>query len=134
MNNEEYYTLKGYKIRENKNITEAMEDYIEMIYRFDIKTVKELSEKLNVRPSSVSKMIDRLKINKLVENEKYGNIKLTKEGIKLGKYFLYRHKVLSEFLKIINKNDYDLKQVEKIEHFVDEITIKNITNIFNINI
>ena len=134
MNNEEYYTLKGYKIRENKNITEAMEDYIEMIYRFDIKTVKELSEKLNVRPSSVSKMLDRLKINKLVENEKYGNIKLTKEGIKLGKYFLYRHKVLSEFLKIINKNDYDLKQVEKIEHFVDEITIKNITNIFNINI
>lgn len=134
MNNEEYYTLKGYKIRENKNITEAMEDYIEMIYRFGIKTVKELSEKLNVRPSSVSKMIDRLKINKLVENEKYGNIKLTKEGIKLGKYFLYRHKVLSEFLKIINKNDYDLKQVEKIEHFVDEITIKNITNIFNINI
>ena len=134
MNNEEYYTLKGYKIRENKNITEAMEDYIEMIYRFGIKTVKELSEKLNVRPSSVSKMLDRLKINKLVENEKYGNIKLTKEGIKLGKYFLYRHKVLSEFLKIINKNDYDLKQVEKIEHFVDEITIKNITNIFNINI
>lgn len=128
MNNEEYYTLKGYKIRENKNITEAMEDYIEMIYRFDIKTVKELSEKLNVRPSSVSKMIDRLKINKLVENEKYGNIKLTEEGKSLGKYFLYRHKVLSEFLKIINKNDYDLKQVEKIEHFVDEITIKNINN------
>ena len=128
MNNEEYYTLKGYKIRENKNITEAMEDYIEMIYRFDIKTVKELSEKLNVRPSSVSKMIDRLKINKLVENEKYGNIKLTEEGKSLGKYFLYRHKVLSEFLKIINKDDYDLKQVEKIEHFVDEITIKNINN------
>ena len=134
MKNEEYYTLKGYKIRENKNITEAMEDYIEMIYRFDIKTVKELSEKLNVRPSSVSKMIDRLKINKLVENEKYGNIKLTEEGKSLGKYFLYRHKVLSEFLKIINKDDYDLKQVEKIEHFVDEITIKNINNFFNINI
>lgn len=127
--NEEYYTLKGYKLRENKNITEAMEDYIEMIYRYGNEiTVKKLSIKLNVKPSSVSKMIDRLEANNLVENKKYGEIKLSKDGERLGKYFLYRHKVLSEFLKYINKDEYDLKQVEKIEHFVDEVTIKNIDN------
>ena len=28
---EKYYTLKGYKLRSNNKITEAMEDYIEMI-------------------------------------------------------------------------------------------------------
>ncbi|MBP3635831.1 MAG: MarR family transcriptional regulator [Bacilli bacterium] len=126
-NIEEFYTLKGYKLRENKNVTEAMEDYIEMIYRFDNKiTVKQLSEKLNVKPSSVSKMIDRLKDKNLVENEKYGEIKLTNEGKKLGEYFLYRHKILNDFLEFINKDDYNLKQVEKIEHFVDEVTIKNL--------
>lgn len=125
--NEEYYTLKGYKIREKKNITEAMEDYIEMIYRCKNEiTVKKLSINLNVKPSSVSKMIDRLEENNLVENKKYGEIKLTDEGKKLGKYFLHRHKVLSDFLKYINKDEYDLKQVEKIEHFVDEVTVKNI--------
>lgn len=129
-NLEEFYTLKGYKLRENKNVTEAMEDYIEMIYRFDNKiTVKQLSEKLNVKPSSVSKMIDRLKNKKLVEGEKYGEIKLTITGEELGKYFLYRHKVLNDFLKYINKDEYNLKQVEKIEHFVDEVTIKNISEI-----
>lgn len=125
--NEEYYTLKGYKIREKKNITEAMEDYIEMIYRCKNEiTVKKLSINLNVKPSSASKMIDRLEENNLVENKKYGEIKLTKYGEMLGEYFLYRHKVLSKFLKIINKDEYDLKQVEKIEHFVDEVTVKNI--------
>lgn len=104
-----------------------MEDYIEMIYRCKNEiTVKKLSIKLNVKPSSVSKMIDRLERNNLVENKKYGEIKLTKDGEILGEYLLYRHKVLSKFLKIINKDDYDLKQVEKIEHFVDEVTVKNI--------
>ncbi len=132
--NEEYYTLEGYKLRENKNITEAMEDYIEMIYKNkSCITVKDLSIKLNVKPSSVSKMIDRLELHKLVQNKKYGEIKLTDEGEKLGKYFLYRHKVLSNFLKVINKDDYDLKQVEKIEHFVDEVTIKNIDDFFKIS-
>jgi len=29
----EYYTLKGYKLRSDIKITEAMEDYLEMIYR-----------------------------------------------------------------------------------------------------
>lgn len=109
-----------------------MEDYIEMIYRIkSVVSVKDLSINLNVQPSSVSKMIDRLEASNLVENKKYGEIKLTDEGKKLGKYFLYRHKVLSDFLKYINKDDYNLKQVEKIEHFVDEVTIENINKFLN---
>lgn len=110
-----------------------MEDYIEMIYRYKnkITTVKDLSIKLNVKPSSVSKMIDRLEANNLVENKKYGEIKLTEYGERLGRYFLYRHEVLSRFLKYINKDDYHLEQVEKIEHFVDEITIRNVDEFLN---
>ena len=30
---DKYFTLKGYKIRNKNKITEAMEDYIEMIYK-----------------------------------------------------------------------------------------------------
>ena len=42
-----FYTLKGYKLKERNDITESMEDYIEMIYRkvknkSDI-TVKEIA-------------------------------------------------------------------------------------------
>lgn len=131
MNNDLFYTLKGYKLKEKKIVTEAMEDYLEMIYRYKDEniTVKDLSIKLNVRPSSVSKMIIRLKNNDLITYEKYGKIKLTKLGEEIGNYLLYRHKVLNDFFKFINKDDYKLEQVEKIEHFMDEVTIKNI-NLF----
>lgn len=129
MDNDLFYTLKGYKLKEKNSITEAMEDYLEMIYRYkdDNVTVKDLSIKLNVKPSSVSKMIMRLKNNDLITYEKYGKIKLTKFGEKIGSYLLYRHKVLNDFFRFINKDDYKLEQVEKIEHFMDEITIKNIS-------
>ena len=60
----EFYTLTGYKIKNKLVITPAMEDYIEMIYRYKTNeeciTVKDLSELLNVRSSSVSKMLNRL--------------------------------------------------------------------------
>lgn len=130
MDNDLFYTLKGYKLKEKNSITEAMEDYLEMIYRYKDEniSVKDLSIKLNVRPSSVSKMIMRLKDNDLITYEKYGKIKLTKLGSDIGSYLLYRHKVLNDFFRFINRDDYKLEQVEKIEHFMDEVTIKNISS------
>ncbi len=124
----QYYTLKGYKLKENNKITEAMEDYIEMIYLKNKKniTVKEIANYLNVTASSVSKMANRLKKLNLIEFEKYGKINLTTNGILLGKYLLWRHNVLKKFFKYLNKNKYRLKQVEKIEHFVDYTTLINI--------
>lgn len=127
---EKYYTLTGYKRMAKINITESMEDYIEMIYRNtkekeDI-TVKELSTLLNVKPSSVSKMINKLCELNIVNFKKYGHISLTIKGKKLGKFYLDRHNVLTSFFKDLNKDKFSLEQVEKIEHFVDEITIDNI--------
>lgn len=124
---EDFYTLKGYKLKENSVVTEAMEDYLEMIYRFKNEvSVKKLSDSLNVKPSSVSKMINKLKDIGMVEYEKYGKIFLTDKGKNLGAYLLYRHRILKKFLQYINKDDYSLKQVEKVEHFIDEVTIRNI--------
>lgn len=104
-----FYTLKGYKLKERNDITESMEDYIEMIYRkvknkSDI-TVKEIAIFLNVKASSVSKMANRLKELNLIEFEKYGKIKLNKNGINLGKYLLWRHNILKKFFKLINKKN-----------------------------
>lgn len=106
-----------------------MEDYLEMIYRKvknnDI-TIKQLSDSLNVKASSVSKMANKLKELNLVNFEKYGKINLTDDGLVLGKYLLHRHNVLKKFFKNLNKDKYDLKQVEKVEHFIDGITIINL--------
>lgn len=128
--NSNFYTLKGYKLRENNVLTYAMEDYLEMICRNykanELITVKKLSYNLNVKPSSVSKMANRLKEAGLINFYKYGKITLTENGLKEGEFLLWRHKILKKFFKYINKKEYTLEQVEKIEHFIDIITLKNI--------
>lgn len=123
----EFYTLTGYKLKNHYLFTEAMEDYLEMIYRNGNNiTVKSLSNLLNVRPSSVSKMAAKLKNLGYISFETYGDISLTDSGINIGKYLLWRHSILERLLKYINKDDFCLEQVERIEHFVDDATLKNI--------
>lgn len=123
----EFYTLTGYKLKNHYLLTEAMEDYLEMIYRNGTNiTVKKLSTLLNVKPSSVSKMAVKLKSLGYISFKTYGNIFLTENGNRIGKYLLWRHSVLENLLKYINKNEFCLEQVERIEHFVDEVTLNNI--------
>ena len=123
----EFYTLTGYKLKNHYLLTEAMEDYLEMIYRNGTNiTVKKLSTLLNVKPSSVSKMAVKLKSLGYISFKTYGNIFLTENGNRIGKYLLWRHSVLENLLKYINKNEFCLEQVERIEHFVDDITLNNI--------
>lgn len=133
----EFYTLKGYKLKNSNNITESMEDYIEMIYRKTLNngniSIKDLSNYLNVKPSSASKMANRLKELNLINFEKYGQISLNEDGKNIGKYLLYRHNVLNNFFKLLNKEKYSLEQVEKIEHFIDYDTIRNIEKLIKKN-
>lgn len=135
-NNSNFYTLNGYRNKNKNKLTESMEDYLEMIYRYRNKEevhVKDISIKLNVKPSSVSKMINRLKEYNLVNFEKYGSITLTNEGVKMGKYLLWRHNILVKFFKKLNKKNYLLEQVEKIEHFIDFETLKNMEKFLKTN-
>jgi len=132
---DKYYTLKGYKLRSHNKITEAMEDYVEMIYKNTLAkdeiSIKEISNLLNVKYSSTTNMLDRLKEIELVNYDKYKKVSLTDKGIKLGKYLLYRHNVLTTFFKMLNKKDYHLEEVEKIEHYLSIKTIKNLEKIIN---
>ena len=130
-----FHTLKGYELQENKVITYAMEDYLEMICRV-CKTkgyvrINELADNLNVKASSVSKMVTQLKACGLVSFEKYGYIEPTPKGIELGNYLIYRHKVLHDFLCFVNESENELEQVEKIEHYMNKQTIENIENLYN---
>ena len=124
--NEEFFTLTNY-IHRNNYITYAMEDYLEMIYRKELDkediNITKLSMVLNVKKSSCSKMISKLKKYKLVDKNK---IILTKKGLKIAKYLYYRHEILSSFLKKLNKDKFRLEQVEKIEHFIDHDTLNNL--------
>lgn len=128
--NSDFYTFKGYQLHGNTQITSSMEDYLEMICRIlkkqDVVRISELADRLHVKPSSASKMVRNLKFLELVAFEKYGYIKPTVEGLALGEFLLYRHDVLNALLCLINHSDDETEQVEKIEHFLDAKTIKNI--------
>lgn len=127
---DQYYTLKGYSILENIQITTAMEDYLEMLCRLEKEgqplRIGSLAGLLHVRPSSASKMMGNLKEHGLVEFERYGVILLTEEGRSMGNYFLFRHETLHRFFCFLNHSENELEQVEKVEHFIDRRTLFHI--------
>lgn len=130
MEKSEFYTLQGYRMKNHTNLTASMEDYLEMIYRISKKespiTVKHLADSLNVKPSSVSKMCTRLKKEDLIQFERYGTIYLTEKGVSIGEYLLWRHELLESLFKMISEEEFQLEQVEKVEHFIDIDTLKHI--------
>lgn len=130
MDEADFYTQKGYQLKNHQSVTGAMEDYLEMICREGkaegFVRINALAAKLNVRPSSASKMVYHLRELALVEFEKYGLIRPTAQGWQLGKYLLYRHDVLHRFFSLLDGNMDDLEQVEQVEHFLRENTVRNL--------
>lgn len=127
MKKEEYFTLTGYHQKQHNQISYAMEDYIEMIYRLtnngEKLKLKDLAHHLHVSNPSASIMIKRLRALEIINSKE---LFLTEKGRNIGEYLLYRHNILICFFKWLNKKQYSLEQVEKVEHFMDPHTIDNI--------
>ncbi|ADD03247.1 iron (metal) dependent repressor, DtxR family [Thermoanaerobacter italicus Ab9] len=130
MEKDRFYTVRGYQIhfQKKKQLTPAMEDYIEMIYRESLKSpytrVNLLSELLNVKAPSTTKMLQKLKEFGLVEYKKYGVVGLTEKGKEMGKFLLDRHSTVEEFLKNLGVKERLLEQTELIEHNISIETLE----------
>jgi len=108
-----------------------MEDYIERIYWLiqdkGYARVSDIAEALNVHPSSVTKMVQKLDKDQYLIYEKYRGFILTAKGKKLGKRLVYRHELLEDFLKIIGVNKENIyRDVEGIEHHLSWDSIDRI--------
>ncbi|CAJ1314434.1 transcriptional regulator MntR [Paenibacillus sp. PK4536] len=111
--------------------TPSMEDYLERIYKLiDQKgyaRVSDIAEGLEVHPSSVTKMIQKLDKDEYLIYEKYRGLVLTSKGKKMGKRLVERHQLLEDFLNVIGVNpDYIYKDVEGIEHHLSWNSITQI--------
>ena len=130
---EKFYTLKGYKIKNEEILSSSMEDYIEMIFRLSEKSdevrVNDLSQALNVQPPSTTKMIKRLAGEGYVIYERYGCIRLTEKGRSIGSKLLKRHKIIFDFLECIGVKDNILEQTEIIEHAVNDEVLNKINKL-----
>ncbi len=129
-NREKFYTARGYAVKnaEEDELTSSMEDYLEMIYRLSAKEgytrVKDVADSLHVQPPSVTKMLQKLHEKGQVRYEKYGLIRLTRQGHQIGAYLLKRHNTLREFLQLIGVSEHLHEDVEGIEHNVSDHTLQ----------
>ncbi len=127
----EFHTVRGYQLlQKNKMLlTPAMEDYLEMIYRNTKETgylrMNDLAEKLNVRASSATKMMQRLGELRLIKYKKYGIIELSESGKELGEFLLHRHNTVEAFLRTIGIKDNILVETELIEHYISVNTLRH---------
>lgn len=101
--------------------TPSMEDYLERIYLLiedkGYARVSDIAEALEVHPSSVTKMVQKLDRSEYLVYEKYRGLMLTSKGKKIGKRLVYRHDLLEDFMKIIGVSEENIyTDVEGIEH------------------
>jgi Mn-dependent DtxR family transcriptional regulator len=111
--------------------TPSMEDYIEQIYKLieekGYARVSDIADALQVHPSSVTKMVQKLDKDEYLIYEKYRGLVLTAKGKKVGKRLLYRHELLEQFLRIIGVDEDKIYQdVEGIEHHLSWNSIDRI--------
>lgn len=129
MKNNDFRTFNEYMKNDDNLLSASMEDYLEMIYRLSEETgftrINELSEALNVHPPSATRMVQKLGILNLLQYERYGVIMLKAEGKRQGEKLLKRHNVIETFFRFMGINeDKILKETEKVEHTLNEETVK----------
>src|SRR5690606_9838461 len=85
-------------------------------------------EALKVRPSTVTRMVQKLDEQKLLEYERYRGLSLTQEGERVGRSIRRRHKALEDFLHLLGVNDQRTvqKDIEGIEHHLSSHTLERL--------
>ncbi|MEA4831115.1 MAG: winged helix DNA-binding protein [Oscillospiraceae bacterium] len=126
--NSDFRTVRGYQLanRREGQLTPAMEDYLEMAYRLcmenDYARIGQLSDYLNVKPSSASKMIFKLAELGYLKYDRYEIVQLTDSGREIGEYLLLRHKTVESFLTMIGSSN-PLEETELVEHSLSLSTV-----------
>lgn len=104
-----------------------MEDYLEKIYlsiqdKGYARSV-DIASSLNVLPSSVTKMMQKLDEEGYGIYEKYRGFVLTDKGNSVAKKLVEKHEMLEEFLKMIGVHSNNIyEEVEKLEHYISKET------------
>ncbi|MBE3519572.1 MAG: metal-dependent transcriptional regulator [Firmicutes bacterium] len=117
------------------SISAAMEDYLEAILSLMASgqrsvRVTDIAEKLSIAKPSVTQALGVLKEMGLVEQERYGRVYLTAEGMKAAASVSQRHRVLREFLVEVLGVDPSTadKDACQMEHAVSPATMERLVN------
>jgi len=109
----------------------VVEDYLERILEL-IKSkgyarVIDIAAALQISQASVTNMVQRLDAEGLLKYEKYRGLILTDSGEKLARKITQRHKLLTDFLRLLGLNDRVINHdVEGMEHHISLPTLRAI--------
>lgn len=115
----------------NLKLTKSNEDYLETMYNLERSKgeirVKDIARKLGVKPPSVVEAVQKLSDNELVSYERYGNINLSKKGVKVAKCVINKHLILKNFLTQIGiDNDTAEEEACALEHVLSISTLNKL--------
>lgn len=115
--------------------TATAEDYLERIYALikekGYARVSDIAEALQVSPSTVTRMVQKLDDQNLLSYERYRGLSLTQEGERVGRSIHKRHKALEEFLHLLGVHDQETveRDIEGIEHHLSSQTLNRLTQL-----
>jgi Mn-dependent DtxR family transcriptional regulator len=109
----------------------AVEDYLErileLINRKGYARVVDIASALRISQASVTNMVQRLDAEGLLKYEKYRGLILTAAGKRLARKIAHRHRLLTDFLKLLGVNDRVIyHDVEGMEHHISPPTLRAI--------
>lgn len=120
------------KNEKDNKLGRSAEEYLDAIYglvkKSGFASVVDIAASLNVKPPSVTHMLQKLDGLKLVRYRRYRGVTLTTRGRNLAKSMERRHTILRAFLELLGVDkaiaDGD---AEEIEHTAHPETIEELT-------
>src|SRR6184192_879728 len=109
----------------------AVEDYLERILELinskGYARVVDIAAALKISQASVTNMVQRLDAESLLKYEKYRGLILTTSGKTLARQIAHRHRLLTDFLKLLGLSDRVIyHDVEGMEHHISLPTLRAI--------
>ncbi len=116
-------------------LTASEENYLKAIYKLSeahngLVTTKEIADRVNTKPSSVSDMLKKLADKKYINYEKYQHISLTKTGEKMALKTIRKHRLWEVFL--VEKLGFGWDEIhpiaEELEHINSDELVDRLDN------
>ena len=117
------------RLVQSKRDISRLEDYLEAIYSLNKEkgyvSAADISDRLEVRPPTVSSMVAKLAGKGYLDHERYRGMRLTVKGEKVAKSVIKRHQVVSNLISMLGVDpETAYVDTEGIEHHVHPSTLR----------
>ena len=117
----------GSRSAASSTVEDYLERILELINSKGYARVVDIAAALEISQASVTNMVQRLDAERLLKYEKYRGLVLTEAGEKLARSIAHRHRLLTEFLKLLGLDDRVIHHdVEGMEHHISVPTLRAI--------